>query len=237
MHIPKIKGIIDRRILINFAVQAEALARFLPPPFRPQLINGFGIAGICLIRLKNIRPAVLPIKRGIRSENGAHRIAVVWEDKGELKHGVYIPRRDTSSWINSISGGLVFPGLHHLSDFVVNEIGDNYSLRLINRDGTHLSIAAKETSAWTSQSIFDSLEEASTFFECGSIGYSPAGKKYHGLELRTKNWEVSNLAVTQVESSFFKDTEIFPEGTVRFDNALLMKNIEHEWIGLQNLRV
>ncbi len=76
MKIPKIRGIIDRRILINFRVDAEALSRFLPAPFSPQLVNGYGVAGICLIRLKNIRPAFLPVKGGIQSENGAHRIAV-----------------------------------------------------------------------------------------------------------------------------------------------------------------
>jgi hypothetical protein len=27
------------------------------------------------------------------------------------------------------------------------------------------------------------------------------------------------------------DRSIFPEGSIRFDGALLMKNIEHEWHG------
>jgi hypothetical protein len=55
---------------------------------------------------------------------------------------------------------------------------------------------------------------------------------FEGLELRIKNWKVSLLEVESVQSSFFDDRSIFPDGSVKFDNALLMKNIEHEWIGL-----
>ena len=76
MQIPVIRGIIDRRILVNFRVNPDVLARFLPAPFRPKLVNGAGMAGVCLIRLKNIRPRFLPSFLGISSENAAHRIAV-----------------------------------------------------------------------------------------------------------------------------------------------------------------
>ena len=97
MQLPAIQGIIDRRILVNYRIDADVLAAVLPPPFKPILIGGFGIGGICLIRLKHVRPKFLPIEVGIRSENAAHRIAVEWVDGGTRHEGVYIPRRDTSS--------------------------------------------------------------------------------------------------------------------------------------------
>lgn len=81
MKIPKIKGVIDRRILINYQVDKEVLEKYLPEPFKPKLVNGKGIAGISLIRLKEIRPKGLPKQIGISSENGAHRIAVEWTEK------------------------------------------------------------------------------------------------------------------------------------------------------------
>jgi hypothetical protein len=60
MRIPVIRGVIDRRILVNFRVDPRVLAGILPRPFRPKLVNGVGMAGVCLIRLKGIRPAFLP---------------------------------------------------------------------------------------------------------------------------------------------------------------------------------
>src|SRR5205823_1046355 len=103
MRLPIIQGLIERRILVNYRVDSEVLRRILPAPFRPQLIAGFGMAGICLIRLKQIRPEYLPAWLGIRSENAAHRVAVEWDDHGDLRQGVYIFRRDTNSRLNALA--------------------------------------------------------------------------------------------------------------------------------------
>lgn len=235
MKIPKIKGIIDRRILINYQVDKEVLEKYLPEPFKPKLVNGKGIAGICLIRLKDVRPKGFPRQMGISSENGAHRIAVEWTESGKLKEGVFIPRRDTSSRLNALAGGKIFPGIHHFAEFSVKESDGNYEVSFISDDKTFLSIRAKETSNWNKDSVFDNLECVSDFFEKGSIGYSPGTKNFDGLELKAYTWTVSPLAVENVKSSFFEDRSIFPEGSVKFDNALLMKEIEHEWIGLEKI--
>ena len=121
MKIPTIKGVIDRRVLINYTVDPEVIAKLIPKPFRPHVYQGKAIVGICLIRLKDIRPKGLPAFMGLSSENGAHRIAVEWDEDGEVKQGVYIPRRDTSSVINNIVGGRIFPGEHFLSKFNVED--------------------------------------------------------------------------------------------------------------------
>lgn len=231
MKIPAITGIIDRRILINYQVDAGVLADYLPDPFRPKVVGGKGVAGICLIRLTHIRPKGLPKGIGITSENGAHRIAVEWDEDGQTKEGVYIPRRDTSNRLNALAGGRLFPGVHHYARFKINEQDGRYQVAFTSDDGTRLSIDAQETNTWSKESVFDSIENASRFFEDGSVGYSPqrAGRTFDGLELRTSNWAVSPLSVSNVHSSFFADNALFPEGSVRFDNALLMQNIEHEW--------
>src|SRR5258706_4102422 len=114
MKLPFIRGIIDRRILANYLVDPDTLARILPAPFRPKLMEGFGVAGICLIRLKQIRPRGFPQFMGISSENAAHRIAVEWEDEqGATREGVFIPRRDSSSRLNVLAGGRIVAGGHH----------------------------------------------------------------------------------------------------------------------------
>ena len=236
MKTPIIKGIIDRRILINYQIDKEVLENYLPNPFKPKLVNGKGIAGICLIRLKEIRPKGLPKQIGISSENGAHRIAVEWTENGEQKEGVYIPRRDTSSRLNSLAGGTIFPGIHHLADFTVNEKDGDYEIGFVSDDQTSLSIKAKETNTWNSESVFNNLQCVSDFFENGSIGYSPYKNGFDGLELKAYNWKVSLLEVENVKSSFFENESVFPKGSVKFDNALLMKSIEHEWIGLKKIQ-
>ena len=232
MRIPTIRGVIDRRVLVNFRVAPNVLAKVCPAPFRPQTVQGFGIAGICLIRLKEIRPRGFPAFLGISSENAAHRIAVEWSDGHETKTGVYIPRRDTSSWLNTFAGGRIFPGTHHHATFSVSESEQQYQIQMVSRDGeTNLEVCGTVSQQLPEDSVFDSVEHCSKFFEEGSVGYSPANQSnaYDGLELRSFNWSVSPLSVEKVESSFFNDKDRFPPGSITLDNALLMTGIDHEW--------
>ncbi len=229
MRIPTIQGIIDRRVLVNYTVDPDIIQKIIPQPFRPKIYKGKAIVGICLIRLKHIRPKGLPNFIGISSENGAHRIAVEWTENGETKEGVYIPRRDTSSYLNSLAGGRIFPGRHYHAKFDVKEGNGHYHIAFKSSDGTTISVDGDKTETLNSNSIFQNLDTASNFFEGGAVGYSPNGDKFDGLKLKTFNWKVEPLNVTEVHSSFFEDESIFPKGSVQFDNALLMTQIKHEW--------
>lgn len=229
MKIPVIQGVIDRRILVNYRIDPAALASVLPEPLRPKLVRGVGMGGICLIRLEQVRPRWVPGAFGIRSENAAHRIAVLLPNGGE---GVFIPRRDTSSRLNALAGGRVFPGHHHHSQFDVQEQDDSYSLTLVDDAGSELlSLRASVTKDFPTTSVFGSLSEASDFFEAGSVGYSSTDDPsvLDGLELRTRTWHVEALDIEEVYSGYFEDTSVFPKGSAEFDCALLMRGIEHEW--------
>ncbi|MDQ2713658.1 MAG: DUF2071 domain-containing protein [Chloroflexota bacterium] len=239
MHIPTMAGTIDRRILVNYRVDPGYLEKLLPDPFRPKRIHGMGIAGICLIRLKQLRPRSLPALLGFSSENAAHRVAVEWEEDGEYREGVYIPRRDTASQFNTFVGGKLFPGVHHHAQFEIRESDDSFHIQLVSDDGeTRVAVDAHTASHLPEDSIFASLEEASAFFEHGSLGYSDARKagNLDSLELHCRNWKVEPLQVTKAESSFFDDQQRFPSGSAELDCALLMRAIQHEWYAREPVR-
>ena len=93
MQMPKVHGLIRRRLLVNLRVEPALMQGNIPAPFRPKLHDGHAVAGICLIRLEEIRPKRFPRVIGLSSENAAHRVAVVlWEDTNGPHEGVYIPR-------------------------------------------------------------------------------------------------------------------------------------------------
>ncbi|HEY9510197.1 MAG TPA: hypothetical protein VIV82_10080, partial [Verrucomicrobiae bacterium] len=197
-----------------------------------------GIAGICMIRLKGMRPRFAPASFGFGSENAAHRIAVEWDQNGVRREGVFIPRRDTSARIQTWIGGRLFPGVHHLADFEVDERGDDFRVEMRSRDGSaSVLVEAQRVNSLPATSIFGSLAEISEFFERGSLGYSNTRVhgRFEGLELHSFGWEVTPLSVERVSSSFFEDEKHFPAGTVEFDSALLMRGIEHEWLGRETL--
>jgi hypothetical protein len=240
MRIPVIRGVIDRRILVNYRVEEDVATRFLPRPFRPKLVQGMGMAGVCLIRLKRIRPRFWPGFLGISSENAAYRIAVQWEHAGRRHEGVFIPRRDTSSWLNTFAGGKLFPGEHHHSRFRIEERDDRYRVVVDSDDQRiHLAIEGHVARELPSTSVFTSVRQASDFFEQGSLGYSATARPGHfdGLELCSFNWQVQPLAIDRAESSFFDDHRVFPPGSVHLDSALVMRGIDHEWHGREPLCV
>ena len=240
MKLPTVQGIIDRRILINYRVAPDAIANYLPAPFRPKLVENHAIAGICLIRLKEIRPKGLPAVIGIGSENGAHRIAVEWDEGGTTKSGVYIPRRDTSSRLNALAGGRIFPGVHHMSDFVVQDAGGVVNMSIVERgkDEPLVEFESVETDEFPADSVLKNLTETSEFLQLGNVGYSikPDTDELEGLELRTLDWLVKPLDVTSIKSSYYDDESIFPKGSITFDHGLLMRDIRHEWHSLPSLR-
>lgn len=240
LKLPAITGMIRRRLLVNYRVDPTAIASILPEGFRPKLHRDYAIAGICLIRLEEIRPKAFPAWSGITSENAAHRIAVIWDEDGETKEGVFIPRRDTASLANHLAGGRLFPGEHHLADFEVTDSEGKIGMKIRSRDGSmSFSLAAAETERIPETSCFASLEETSAFFEPGSVGFSVTKDccKLDGIRLETHQWTVKPLAVSQVESSFFDDPSLFPPGSSVFDHALIMRDIPHDWHEMPARRV
>jgi hypothetical protein len=239
MRIPVIKGTIKRRLLVNFRADPGVVQRILPQPFRPKLHKGQSLVGICLIRLERIRPAGLPGALGLSSENAAHRIAVEWTDEtGTPREGVFIPRRDTGSFLNRIAGGRVFPGEHHAARFAVTDSAGRIDFSMESHDRTvSVRVIGQDADALPGTSCFSSLTEASSFFEGGSLGYSVTreGERLDGLLLRTIDWRIRALSVSEVYSSFFADRERFPAGSVEFDHALIMRDVLHEWHKAEDL--
>jgi len=233
MKIPTLQGIIKRRILVNYRAQPKAIQKILPPCFRPKLHDGRAVAGICLIRLEHIRPKYAPEFVGISSENAAHRIAVLWEDEsGERQEGVYIPRRDTNSFINHVAGGALFPGEHNAADFSVTESEREIDFAMRSKDGAiEVKLTGEVSENLPKNSIFPSIAEASAFFEKGSLGYSvtKGGKELDGITLQIENWKVEALDLDLVKSNYYENENVFSKDLIEFDHALLMRNIAHEW--------
>lgn len=232
VKLPMIRGIIDRRILINFRVDPEIVRPMLPEPLHPRLHDGHAIAGVCLIRLTKLRPNWLPQWLGMSSEGAAHRISVCWEEAGIHKTGVFVPRRDSSSRINGLLGGRLFPGVHHhaLFEFVESENQIEVSVR-DREDRSIIRLSARLCDEFPASSIFGSLDAASRFLEDDKVGISPRrlGRGLEALELKIRQWKIRPVNVSALSSSFFDDRTRFPSGSATLDCAVHMSDIEHEW--------
>lgn len=231
----EIIGKINHRILSNYRIEPQVAQSVLPKEFKPKLINGFAIGGICQVSLSDMRPNGLPVIAGTNSHNAAHRIAVI-SPAGE---GVYIPRRDTNSILNSISGGRIFPGIYMKSDFKVITDGRRYKVNIRDTYGkTIMNIECSISEKLNQSSVFEDIDEISDFFKYGNIGWSRnrTDDGYDAIELKTAGWKMEPLKVNDQFSAYFNDETIFPKGSVTFDSAMIMRNLEHSWISREGLR-
>lgn len=238
MKPPPMVGVVERRLLVNYRTDPEITARLVPAPLRPQQVNGWAVAGICLIRLGRLRPRHVPAVLGLRSENAAHRIAVEWDTPGGLATGVYIPRRDSGSLVNVVVGGRLFPGQHHRARFDSRETTEDLCVDFASADGTaSAQVHVRTTDRWAGSRLFADLDEASTFFRHGSVGYSATsdGRCLDGLELRSRAWRVEPMEILAAESTFFDDTTRFPAGSAALDCALLMRHVPVTWEPLSSM--
>jgi Uncharacterized conserved protein (COG2071) len=239
MRAPAIRAVIERRLLVNYRVDPELLATLLPAPFRPVLVGGYGVAGICLIRLGQVRPEGVPARAGLTSENAAHRVAVCWDSPDGPVTGVYISRRDTSSRLAVLAGGRLFPGWHHPARFRVEEHEGRFRVEADSRDGViSLLVAGHLAAGLPPGSIFADVASASRFFRCAPVGYAPTPTegRFDGVELETGGWELRPLHLDEVSSSFFDDRQRFPPGTAVADSAFLMAGVATTWRPQPELR-
>jgi hypothetical protein len=240
MKSPTIEGVIQRRLLINYRVDPDVVEPLLPAPFRPQLVHGHAVAGICLLSLTELRPRGLPRWVGVHSQNVAHRFAVEWDTPDGLGQGVYIPRRDSGSLLNVIVGGRAFPGRHHRARFIVAETDSEFDITFQSTDrwaGAH--VQARLDAALNGSVLFADLNDASRFFEDGSIGYSDSSdpSKVEGVHLVTNAWQVQPLTLSAVTSTYFDDPARFPPGSATLDCGLLMRNVPVTWEPVAPLQV
>lgn len=240
MRAPSIRATIERRLLVNYRIDPDVLAAVLPAPFRPALVGGYGVGGICLIRLGHIRPSGLPAGVGPTTENAAHRVAVEWDTPTGPIAGVYIPRRDTSSRLVALLGGRTFPGWHHLARFQADEGEGNYQVRINSRDGeVAVLVRARLAENVTAGSIFCNVDHASQFFRSAPVGYAATPKAgiLDGVELSTCGWAMRPVELLEVRSSFFDDRRRFPGDTAVLDSAFLMAGLDTSWSAMPRLEV
>jgi len=233
-------GRIRHRILLNYRIDPDVVQRVLPRGFRPKLVDDTAIGGICQVSLEGMRPRGLPAMLGVASHNAAHRIAVLYDGSHGEQEGVYIPRRDTNSTVNALTGGRLFPGVYRRAQFEVESDGTHFHVAIDDPDSVpimRIDATLARDGALPTGSIFPTVTAVSDFFAAGAIGWSatPDPRRFDAIELRTVGWHMDPLVVTQHASSFFGDPALFPRGTVAFDCALVMRDLTHSWVAHEEL--
>lgn len=217
---------VRRRILISYRVDPAVAQTLIPEPFRPQIVDGSAVAGVCMIGLQSVRPGWLRARLGFSSENVAHRVAVEWDEQGEVHSGVYIVERHSSSPLPVLAGGRLFPGVQKRARFSLDETESRFRVSM-SAPGVRVAVDVETGGAWRS-SLFPTVEAASAFHENGAVGWSPRrnGTGVEPLELTSKEWAVEPARAIAVTSSFFDE---LPSGSAVLDSVVIMRDLPFFW--------
>jgi hypothetical protein len=213
--IPEMHGQIERRLLVTYRVDPEVVARLLPEPYRPQLVGGWALAGMCLIRLGHLVLRGKPQWGGNHPEDAAHRIAMEWDEPGGTQTGVYIVRRDSNSLTNVLAAGCIYPGRHNRSRFVVNESPEEIRIYCRALDASvEFDVHVRLTETLEGSKLFRDLSEAAAFFGATADQSGDVA------------WTMQPATVLAASSSYFDNAERFPRGSIEVDSAMVMRPIE-----------
>ncbi len=214
-----------RRLLVTYRVDPDIAAQIVPAPFRPQLVRGSAVGGLCLIRLEALRPGWLAPEVGASSEAVAHRFAVEWDEGNVTRHGVYVSHRHSSSAIAGLAGGRVFPGIQQHARIHTEESATRSRVRV--QAGAYSAQAdVEDADDWASE-LFDTPQQASDFYRAGAVGWSPRrGGGVDAVSLAAEGWAVRSGRVHAISSAFFDG---LPAGSARFDSALVMRDLAVTW--------
>lgn len=217
---------VRRRLLISYRLDPEVAQALIPEDFRPQIVDGSAVAGVCMIGLEAVRPGWLRPRVGFRTENVAHRIAVEWDENGATRSGVYIVERHSSSVLPVLAGGRLFPGVQKRAHFDRNESESRFQVDM-SAPGIRVSVDVELGGPWTS-TLFPTVEAASAFHEHGAVGWSRRrdGSGVEPLELTSKEWVVEPGQVISLKSSYF---DSLPVGAASLDSVVVMRDIPFLW--------
>ncbi len=132
----------------------------------------------------------------------------------------------------------MFPGVYSKANFDVSVSENLYSVRIENKEKEVIvSICAEVVPELPEGSVFGSTEEVSDFFKTGNIGWSSKeeSSQFDAIELKAVEWRMEPLKVKKSYSAYFSDTSRFPEGSVEFDSAMIMRDLKHSWVSRDNL--
>lgn len=222
---------IERRLLVNWRADPEVIAPLLPTGFRPQVLDGGAVVGICFLRLAQIHPRRAPGHYGLSSESAAHRIAVEHDTPDGVETSVYVLRRVTDSRLATLAGGRLFPGVHSRARFEVVDTTDGLDIAFTTDDGTYDAAVSVQPSDALDSELFPSLSAMATFFRAAPVGWSPrrGSGTPEGVELVSEQWSMAPVTVQSARSNFFDDTTLFPAGSIELDSAVVMRDLPVHW--------
>lgn len=218
--ISSLRGRVQCRYLMVYRVDPAVAAPLLPEGSSPHVFRGSTLIVLCYTHLVGASSRLLPRWLRGQSDHLAWRIPVVRDGV----RGVWIPRRDTSSWVSVRFSGALSQGTYHLARFELEDGEGRLRLR-VSAGGEEVLYLAAEHAGELRGSLFSTTRQAHEYLaEAGAVNPpDPLAPALDRLDVGTGN-TVEPLLVRELRIPRFEDVGLFPRGSVEFDCCLRLTN-------------
>ena len=227
--IPPVRARLAERLIFNFRLPPEAMARLLPEPWlAPQVVNGFGIASFCMLDLRGITVAPLPTALGLPSISCAPRFGVVDLSASPPQPAVYVTERWSSSAFGSWFTSLGFSAPHPHARATWQRTGDAAQVSVVSRRrGPVVSARVRRAETFRS-AAFESAAAFAAFLAEGvsSYGLSRYPGRLTKVDLHKADNTYTPLAVDELDGPVIREWQA--AGGV-FDSAFRTSGGRYEW--------
>ncbi|HTN79565.1 MAG TPA: hypothetical protein VMK16_07820 [Acidimicrobiales bacterium] len=222
---PVLQATLERRLLLTYRLDPDAVADLVPGPFWLHMVGGFAVGSITLDHVTALRPRGLPAAAGFTSQNAAHRIAVEWDQHGRKAAGTFVLSRHTSARRIAVAGDRLFPGLRMRADFDVDDRGPNVSVGFRGSDGSAVDAEVVVDDDVGRSELFSAPQEGWRLAVRGAMTASLRRKagELDWIDEHARGGRVRAASIERVTSSLFSAALGTP------DSAIVARDVMIEW--------
>jgi hypothetical protein len=192
---------VQSRVLVVYRLAPQVVQTYLPDGLLPRLVSGYAIAAACYTRLGGTA-----LFRDSGTDHLAYRFAVQREDGVEA---AWIPRRETSSWLEARCGVLM-RGEYGKASFEVKEDALSFQLSVVEGDSEHFYLRG-EAGSFPQGSVFPTAHALEHFLGDEIVRpYDVFAPEADELDL-AESVAAEPLAVFEARSNFLAESGLDAE--------------------------
>lgn len=222
-----------RCLLVNFAVDAGAMRRVLPPHIEPDLYGGDAYLSVVVARMEKMRPAFLPRALGITYDQIVYRAVVRCGDE----RGVHFLRSDADDRLMTVLGNAFSSFRFHRSAIDVAERDGRLELDVATTSAVPAGIQATYTVADARRSLpptsaFPDLSTATSWLVelFAAFAHTPGRPDIDVVRIARGSWDVHVVDDLRARYDYMTSGRgPFPTGTARLDSVFLVGDVPYVW--------
>ncbi len=222
-------------VLVNFAVDPQALQRKLPPHLKPDLHEGKAYLSIVIARMIKMRPDFLPRVFGLTYNQIVYRAVV----RRGAERGVTFLRSDADNALMVAAGNAFTFFRFHRSQIDWAENDDEVRIRTRPLDGAKASIEASYNrrtplAVLPPTSRFRTITEAQAFLSelYVAFGAMRPNERCETVRIERTTWDSAVVADSDGVYDAMTSGLLFDRETASLDSIFLVRNLEYHWRGL-----